>query len=267
MIRTTATVTSNEKILGPISRIGARTVLKSHLIWFNCPGIASQARPGQFVMVCCGDCTLPRPFSVHQVKNGNLALLFVVWEDGKGTAWLAQRQIGDSVGLLGPLGNSFTIKPTAKNLLLVAGGVGVAPLHSLAQEALADSKSVTLLLGAQTTNQLYPESLLPGRIRLFKATDDGSTGHKGRVTGLIPEFADWADQVFACGPIGMYRDMALRKQQFRLAGKPVQISLEMRMGCGFGVCYGCTVKTTKGLKQACKDGPVFDLDEIPPDEL
>ena len=87
------------------------------------------------------------------------------------------------------------------------------------------------------------------------------------VTDLVPDFADWADQVFACGPMPMYRDMVMKKGKMKLEGKPVQISLEMRMGCGLGVCYGCTVKTKNGLKQVCKDGPVFDLGDILWDEL
>jgi dihydroorotate dehydrogenase electron transfer subunit len=89
-------------------------------------------------------------------------------------------------------------------------------------------------------------------------------GKRGRVTELIPNFADWADQVFACGPMPMYQEM---KKLPYLNGKDVQISLEVRMGCGLGVCYGCTVKTKNGLKQVCKDGPIFDLNDILWDEL
>jgi len=84
---------------------------------------------------------------------------------------------------------------------------------------------------------------------------------------LMPGVADSADQVFACGPTAMYREMAQRKETLGLKGKPVQVSLEMRMGCGLGVCYACTVRTRNGLKQVCKDGPVFELDDIIWDEL
>ncbi len=85
------------------------------------------------------------------------------------------------------------------------------------------------------------------------------------ITDLLPGFVDWADQVFACGPMSMYRDMVRQKQELKLEGKPVQVSLEVRMGRG--VCYGCTVKTKGGLKQVCQDGPVFDLDDVLWDEL
>ena len=98
-------------------------------------------------------------------------------------------------------------------------------------------------------------------IEVLSATDDGSVGYRGLVTDLIPEYAAKADQVFACGPEPMYRHMAAHRKQL-FGKKPVQISLEERMGCGFGVCYGCTIKTKKGLKQVCQDGPVFELDEI-----
>ena len=104
------------------------------------------------------------------------------------------------------------------------------------------------------------------RIKLVSVTEDGTVGDHGRVTDLIPEHIDWADQVFACGPMPMYRDMALKKQELRLAGKPVQVSLEVGMGCGRGLCYGCTINTRQGRKKVCQDGPVFNLDDILWDE-
>ena len=93
------------------------------------------------------------------------------------------------------------------------------------------------------------------------ASDDGSSGRRGMVTELIPLYIEKADQVFACGPLPMYITLAMQKDEL-LRGKPLQLSLEMRMACGHGVCYGCTVETRNGLKQVCKDGPVFDLTDI-----
>ena len=217
-------------------------------------------------MVYCGEETLlRRPLSIHQTDGDNIALLFAVV--GKGTHWLSQRQAGDSINLLGPLGNGFTIHPDSENLLLVAGGIGIAPLRFLVGEAVGQGKEVTLLMGASTATQLYPGHILPPEAKLINATEDGTAGEKGMVTDLLPDFVSWADQIFACGPMPMYRDMALRKRELGFEGKPVQISLEVRMGCGRGVCYGCTVKTKNGLKQVCEDGPVFDLDDILWDEL
>ncbi|MFC1940164.1 dihydroorotate dehydrogenase electron transfer subunit [Chloroflexota bacterium] len=259
MKQVTATVISNQKIVQGLERHQARNVLGSHLIWLRCPEINKEAKPGQFVMVSCGeDCVLPRPLSIHQVNNDSIALFFQVWEDGKGTAWLSQREKDNTVPLFGPLGNGFSIHPTSKNLLLVAGGIGIAPLCFLARQALKQGYLVTFLYGAANKDQ-YPEHFLLPEIKLVRATEDGSAGRKGMVTDFLPEFTDWADQIFACGPVGMYRSMS---QMPELINKPVQISLEVRMGCGRGVCYGCTLKTKNGLKKVCEDGPVFDLGEL-----
>jgi len=121
-----------------------------------------------------------------------------------------------------------------------------------------------MLLGAPTASQLYPHYLLPPEVKPITATEDETAGKKGMITDLLPDFTSWADQIFACGPSSMYQTMATQKLQ---KTKPVQISLEVRMGCGLGICYGCTVKTKSGLKQVCKDGPIFDLDDISWDEL
>jgi len=254
----TATVVSNNEVMPGV-----------HLIWLESPQMASTAQPGQFVMVRCGEGfehPLRRPLSIHQLAGGSkLTFLFNV--AGKGTHWLAQCQVGDNIDLLGPLGNGYSIHPESHKLLLLAGGIGIAPLRFLAQEALKKDCSVRLLLGAATANQLYPGRLLPPEAELIIATEDGTAGKKGVITDLLPDFVDWADQIFACGPTSMYRDMAHRKQELKLKDKPVQISLEVRMGCGRGVCYGCTVKTKGRLKQVCQNGPVFDLEDILWDEL
>jgi len=234
-----------------------------YLIWLESPQIASLAKPGQFIMVCCGEDTLlRRPLSVHQIDGGKLALLFAIV--GKGTHWLSQRQAGDTLDIFGPLGNGFTIHPKSHNLLLIAGGMGIAPLNFLAIEAQKKGCSVTLLYGTTDVHR-YPDNLLPFGVNLIAATEDGTVGYKGMITDLLPDFIDKADQIFACGPVGMYQTMTTFSEQFPKL-KLAQVSLEMRMGCGRGVCYGCTLKTKSGLKQVCKDGPVFDLDDILWDE-
>ena len=254
-----------KQVLAPIISNNEVTP-ETHLIWLESPQVASEAKPGQFVMVRCGENAeypLRRPLSIHQLSNNKLSFLFTVV--GKGTYWLSQRQAGDNIDLLGPLGNGYSIHPASHHLLLVAGGIGIAPLGFLAQKALNQGCSVTLLLGAPTATQLYPRHFLPDEAEIIIATDDGTAGKRGMVTDLLPNFTGYADQIFACGPIAMYQTMSLNKQ--RLKGKSVQISLEVRMGCGRGVCYGCTVKTKNGLKQVCKDGPIFDLDDILWNEL
>lgn len=212
-------------------------------------------------MVRCGDGYDPllrRPFSIHQTGNGGkLALLFKVV--GKGTTWLSHRREGDYMDLFGPLGKGFSLPSSSANLLLVAGGVGIAPLLFLAQKAIAQQHQVTLLVGASSRAQLYPKSLLPPAIEAIMATEDGSEGQRGMVTELVADFIPWADYIFACGPLSMYQTMAAER---KLRNKPVQVSLERRMGCGIGVCYGCTMNTRQGSKQVCKDGPVFELEDI-----
>jgi len=234
-----------------------------YLVWLESLQIASAARPGQFVMVHCGeDTVLRRPISVHQVDKAKnrLALLFKVV--GKGTLWLSQRRPCERIDLFGPLGNGFSIDENSNHLLLIAGGIGIAPLRFLAQEAAGKGYPVKLLQGAQTASHLYPGRFIPSEIEFITATEDGTAGKKGIITDLLSGLAGWADQIFACGPMPMYQTMA---QIPELKGKP-QISLEMRMGCGLGICYGCTVKTKGGLRQVCKDGPVFCLDDIIQDQ-
>lgn len=254
-----AQVMENRQVLPGHGHTQARGILGSWLIWLNCPDIAREAKPGQFVMVRCGsETTLPRPFSVHQVDAERIALFYAVREGGRGTNWLASRENGDKATIFGPLGNGFALPPTARNLLLVAGGTGIAPLYFLARHAAENKYRVTLLYGTVDQNR-YP---VAPDIEVAAVTEDGSVGEKGLVTDLLPRFAPQADQVFACGPMPMLRDMFNRRKELKLEGRPVQVSLEVRMGCGVGVCYGCTIKTKSGLKQVCKDGPVFELDEI-----
>jgi len=243
-----------------LTRVTANTepMPDARLIWLEAPKIAPQVKPGQFVMVRCGEkgeYQLRRPLSIHQREGDKIALLFSVV--GGGTQWLSQRQPGDKLDLLGPLGNSFSLNPKSKNLLLIAGGIGMAPIHFLADEVIRQGGKVTLLYGTASATQLYPT--LPPEVRLVTATEDGSAGEKGMITDLLPDYSGEAEQLFACGPLAMYRAMA---QMSELKTKPVQISLEVRMGCGLGVCYGCTVKTKRGLKQVCKDGPVFELNDV-----
>jgi dihydroorotate dehydrogenase electron transfer subunit len=247
-------------------------------MWIEAPDIATSAQPGQFITVRCGDFILRRPFSIHQTSpltcspydssrragedsgEGEIAILFKV--AGKGTLWLSQRQEGEKIDILGPLGNGFTIGPKSKNLLLVAGGIGVAPLVFMMRQ-VAFRHQVTLIHGASTAAQLYafssggkkrtdPSSLQKG-VQLIQVTEDGSMGQKGRATDILPDFLDWADQIYACGPVDMYKTMALSLNPSPLKGEgkaggekqgslkleKCQVSLEVRMGCGFGACYGC----------------------------
>jgi dihydroorotate dehydrogenase electron transfer subunit len=241
-----------------------------HLMRIKTPDIAATAQPGQFITVSCEGLVLRRPFSIHQVviaseaEQSEIALLFEVV--GKGTLWLSQRQTGDEIDILGPLGNRFGIESSSRNLLLVAGGIGIAPLVFLAQHA-SSQHHVTLMQGASTAARLYPILPLPNEVRFVSVTEDGSIGKKGMVTDVLPDFLDWADQIYACGPVDMYKAISLIVDSRQLPAKKSQVSLELRMGCGIGACYGCTINTKRGSKQVCRDGPIFELDEIIWEEL
>jgi dihydroorotate dehydrogenase electron transfer subunit len=232
-----------------------------HSMRLEAPDIAAEAKPGQFVAVSCGqDLILRRPFSIHRVDDRKeFSILFAVV--GAGTRWLAQRRKGESLDLLGPLGNGFVVPDESKKLLLAAGGIGIAPLVFLAQKAVRSGKLVKLLLGARNKDRLYPLRLLPQKVETFITTEDGSTGTRGKLTDILPEYVDWADKIYACGPLLMYQAMA-ENPGVRQHRKKVQVSLEVRLGCGIGACLGCSIKTVNGMKKVCSDGPVFNLDEV-----
>jgi dihydroorotate dehydrogenase electron transfer subunit len=239
-----------------------------HQMWLSCPAVARGASPGRFLMLHCADQLdplLPRPMSFHRMRRAGDETQFAILYDvrGRGTAWLADRKTSDHVTVFGPLGRGYDLKPDAQNVLLVAGGLGVAAVVALADEAVAAGKSVTLLQGARRAGLLFPHEMLPTDVEAISATDDGSLGHKGVVTDLLAEHLPWADQVFACGPTPMFAAMAEVVKGAR-SRKAVQALLEERMGCGTGVCYGCAVFTRKGVRLVCKDGPRFELREVFP---
>jgi dihydroorotate dehydrogenase electron transfer subunit len=268
----TATVVSNDQVY-----------TNTYLTWLSCPPVARAASPGRFLMLHCADHLdplLPRPMSFHRFassplapRTSHLALKtqhsalstqhspdFAILYDvrGCGTAWLSRRKPGDEITVFGPLGRGYDLKRDTHNVLLVAGGLGVAAVIALADQAVASGRAVTLLQGARRADLLFPHHLLPTDVEAISATDDGSAGHHGLVTDLLPKYLPWADQVFACGPNLMFAAMAKVVREAR-SRKPVQALLEERMGCGTGVCYGCAVFTRKGVRLVCKDGPRFDL--------
>lgn len=235
----------------------------TRLLWVEAPEVAASAQPGQFAMARIGDSYDPllrRPFSVHRVgKDGQVAFLYATW--GRGASMLAHKGQGETVDLFGPLGRGFALQRGARHLLLVGGGMGIAPLAFLADAMIAQGRSVTLILGAVTAAQVYPSHLLPAEVELVVTTEDGSAGTLGRVTDVLPQYADWADQVFSCGPLPMYRAMAAAMPELARR-KSVQVLLEMPMACGLGACYGCAVEVRQGYKLCCKDGPRFELRDV-----
>ena len=268
----------------------AREILPGQwLQGYRAPALASGALPGQFVHVRTPDWSglvLRRPFSINTLDRtaGEVSIHFRV--TGKGTEVLARMRPGDTVDMLGPLGRGFEIDQRSRHLLLVAGGLGMAGVRCIVDDAIASGRQVVLLFGAATAGEVYPSSLLPDEVEYAVATDDGSLGHHGRVTDLVADYEAWADQAFACGPepmlaalarIAAGRDSRLgvarlgRKRGVRAAplGSPqarraswLQVSMEQNMGCAVGACLGCVVMGVDGPQRVCREGPVFAPDEI-----
>ena len=236
--------------------------------------MAKAARPGQFVEVKCASGTEPllrRPLGVHRIWPGGIEMLYEVV--GKGTALLSAKSAGEELDLIGPLGNGFDLDLASDINILVAGGIGAAPLPALAESLCArQNKKVHVMIGAKTRSHIMCEEEFKSLGCTVKvSTDDGSRGYKGLVTELLarllaackieaylPKFR--RVMVYACGPVEMLR--AVREITLK-RGVPCQVSLEERMACGTGVCLGCPVKVRAGsYKMVCKDGPVFNAEEI-----
>jgi dihydroorotate dehydrogenase electron transfer subunit len=258
---------------------------------FHAPALATGSRAGQFVHVRAGDWSglvLRRPFSFNTVDAGTGIITIHFRTVGRGTEWFTRLRPGDTLDMLGPLGRPFEVDPRSRHLLLIAGGLGIAGVRMLADEAIRDGRQVVLLFGGASAREVYPSSLLPDEVEYIVATDDGSLGHQGYVTDLVGRYEGWADQAFACGPAPMLRVLATlaagRRERLgvaklgrkRGAGKPVavgspqarrkaflQVSMEQNMGCAVGACLGCVVMGVSGTPQrVCREGPVFASDEI-----
>jgi dihydroorotate dehydrogenase electron transfer subunit len=232
------------------------------------PAVLARLQPGQFFNIVTRfsgsfDPLLRRPYSVYRARRDTSTLTFLVRPFGRGSAWLAERLPGERVGMLGPLGNSFTIPDRAQRLLMIGGGVGVAPLVMLSDEATSVKLDVVFVMGAANEWGLLAASELPDRVEYVVATDDGSRGHRGLATEVVGDFVQWADQIYACGPEPMYRTLRAVVDPVRINRRPsIQVSVERGMACGLGACLGCVVETTHGMIASCVKGPVFDLDEV-----
>jgi dihydroorotate dehydrogenase electron transfer subunit len=230
--------------------------------------------PGQFVMLGVSgsmDPFLRRPFGICNVlgedklgrgfRGRGIEILYRVV--GRGTSLLSLKSSGDVINVLGPLGNGFPSPAKGKRPILVAGGVGVAPLYMLALH----TDRGALLFGARSGQETSLIRGIKGRegFKVMVSTEDGTVGEKGLVTGLLKKEISGDSIVYACGPINMLKavaDIAGRK------GATCLVSLERPMACGIGVCLGCAVKSKTHnddeapYRMVCRDGPVFDSEEI-----
>lgn len=212
-------------------------------------------RSGQFVDVALEGFFLRRPISVCDCERGRLTLLYKTV--GQGTLKMSGMLPGETLELLCGLGHGFTVESCRSKALLLGGGLGAAPLHLLAKELISAGRSVSVALGFNTAEEivLSDEYRALGIAPLI-ATLDGSVGVKGFVTDAVRRACPEYDFFYTCGPLKMMQAVCSELD------RPGEASLEERMGCGAGFCYGCSCHTAVGAKRICKDGPVFRKEDI-----
>ncbi len=246
------------------------------LMILRVPAPFGRSLPGQFVMLRAetdGYPFLSRPFSIYSAySRGDETFVEILYKVvGKGTEVFSRLQEGDLLRILGPLGRGFEVPPSHGRIILIAGGVGVAPLAFLAQHCREKDHNARIIcyLGAGSMETIVGLDRLQEICSAVKiSTDDGSKGYRGPVTGLfrrdIDRYSGDDVRIYSCGPRPMLRDL-----QGLLRGRSVvcQVSLEERMACGIGACLGCVVRTREGderggLVRVCAEGPVFDIDRV-----
>ncbi len=230
--------------------------------------IAKEAVPGQFVMVYPSDKStiLPRPISICEADKANGKLRLVYRVAGKGTTEFSTLKAGDTIELMGPIGNGFPVEAgEGRKVLLLGGGIGVPPMVELAKRIKSVAAESTVAAGYRDGNLFLKDSLKEHAI-FVAACEDGSAGVKGNVLDAVKQMDIQADVIYACGPMPMLRAI---KAYAKENGIRAYISLEERMACGVGACLGCVCKTTKedhhshvNNARVCTEGPVFDAEDV-----
>ena len=208
--------------------------------------------PGQFVNIRVQGQFLRRPISVCNIADGILTIIYKVV--GVGTEAMSHLPIGTKLDILTVLGNGYDLTKAGDAPLLVGGGVGVPPMYMLARQLREAGKKVRVILGFNTKDDVfYEEEFRALGCDVTVTTVDGSHGVKGFVTNALDGKQSY---YYTCGPLPMIKAL------IQAAGTNGEVSMEERMGCGFGACMGCTIQTTKGPKRVCKEGPVFAASEL-----
>ena len=208
--------------------------------------------PGQFVNIRVQGQFLRRPISVCNITDGILTIIYKVV--GVGTEAMSHLPIGTKLDVLTVLGNGYDLSKAGDAPLLVGGGVGVPPMYMLARQLREMGKAVRVILGFNTKDEVfYEEEFRALGCDVTVTTVDGSHGVKGFVTNALDGQQSY---YYTCGPLPMIKAL------LQAAGTNGEVSMEERMGCGFGACMGCTIQTTKGPKRVCKEGPVFAASEL-----
>lgn len=256
MLLETVTITNQRRIAKDIYEIKVNGQL-----------VEKMTQPGQFVHIKIGNSLnhlLRRPISICDVDLSSKECTMIYRAEGAGTKQLAALNPGDSVSLLGPLGNGYStnVVDTGQRALLVGGGVGVPPLYYLSKELVKQGIEVTHVLGFASAEDVFYEEEFKHLGKTYIATVDGTSGSKGFVTDVINDRSIHYDTIFACGPMPMLQ--ALEKDY---ADQPLYLSLEQRMGCGIGACMACVChvpfdESGTKYKKVCTDGPVFKAGEV-----
>lgn len=217
-------------------------------------GDTSEIRaPGQFLNLKLDGFTLRRPISVCDYDKNQVTLIYKIV--GEGTAAMEKLHEGETIDALVGLGNGFDTAKSGKCPLLIGGGVGIPPLYNLCKKLIDEGKMPTVVLGFNSKDEAFFEKeFMDLGVNVFVTTVDGSYGRKGFVTDVMPQIS--YSYFYTCGPIPMFRAIE------NVALTDGQYSFEERMGCGFGACMGCSMKTKSGNKRICTDGPIFEREEI-----
>lgn len=229
----------------------AKDIFRMELRSEEFPGM----RCGQFVDIALDGRFLRRPISVCHSEKGRLVLLYKL--AGAGTRQMSDMAPGRKLDILTDLGNGFSLSACSREALLIGGGIGTAPLLQLGEDLVREGKKISVVLGFNTADEIVLTSefeALGAEVRI--ATMDGSAGVKGFVTDALKAFSPAYDHYYVCGPLPM------EKAVFAALDSRGEYSLEERMGCGTGICYGCSLMTRSGAKRVCKDGPVFKKEEL-----
>jgi len=230
--------------------------------------VAQNARPGQFINVKCAEglnALLRRPISICSVVRDKSTFDIVFQIKGIGTEYLSQRNTGDRVDIIAPLGKPFDISEGYKKIAVVGGGIGIFPLLYLLQQSGQAERKAAFLGFRSKGFIVLRDKFGKASDTLNISTDDGSEGHKGLVTGLLEKDleANRYDVIYTCGPTPMIKGVVEIAKRNNIK---CQVSLEQRMGCGIGACLVCACKTKHGddwqYSHVCKDGPVFWADEV-----
>lgn len=232
--------------------IQANELLAKSVYRMQLAGDTTGILPGQFVNIRVEGQFLRRPISVCNITDGVLTIIYKVV--GVGTEAMSQLPIGTQLDVLTVLGNGYDLSKAGDNPLLVGGGVGVPPMYMLARQLREMGKNVRVILGFNTKDEVfYEEEFRALGCDVTVTTVDGSHGVKGFVTNALDGKQSY---YYTCGPLPMIKAL------LQAAGTNGEVSMEERMGCGFGACMGCTIQTTQGPKRVCKEGPVFAAEEL-----